>query len=635
MEGILKEIRQIVQNTCRVSIKLLYFSQKGSVRKHGRTKKMTSKSEHGGTPQKRNKKWLHMESIRTRMFLGMTGLILLLVFLIDGLVYRCYKTDMEEQTISYATDTISKIAENMTDTVAALEENMTYKINYADIFGYQENLKNAEAFSIEQDMATFAEMMKSDAFQIDTVYVRDKYNCRFYWNKDTPSHENLREFKKTEAGEYIETHYGELESRRGKTIWRRFSDAPGKIFLIKNVLDWDTLEFQGILCAAIDDGYMAEAEKNLGFHIAVYDETGMLLYSTEELSEKAVQYEQAAQEESFEKEDEEYLTVYAALKKRGWSMVGFISKTELQSGMWSMLRQLFLLETGFMVLGAVVSAWLSKNMTSNISALIANFRRIRQGEEAEDIQYKAGDETAYLCQKFNDMNHQLKDAVTQMAENRTQKERAEYNALTAQMNPHFLYNTLESINALAKLHEEQEISGAVTGLARLMRASLSGKELEIPLRQELEYAEQYLKLQHLITGRLEWDISADEKLMECLVPKLILQPLMENAIIHGFSDMQEIPMLAIIVKKEKGKMAAEICDNGCGMELNTARRLMEENGPEPQDSGRAHIGISSIRRRIRYLYGEDYGLTVIANTEEGTVIRLTLPIREGKTREKL
>ena len=246
---------------------------------------------------------------------------------------------------------------------------------------------------------------------------------------------------------------------------------------------------------------------------------------------------------------------------------------------------------------------------------------------AEDIAYKEGDETAYLCEKFNEMNHRLQASVEQMAVDRTQKEKAEYNAIIAQMNPHFLYNTLESINALAKIEGQEKISGAITELAGLLRASLPGAKQEISLRDG-----QYLSLQKLIKGDfLEWDITADPDVLECKVPKLILQPLLENAMKHGFAKSLDVAMLVIVAKEQNGKLLLQLCDNGVGMEKEVLRSILEEN---VQGQDREHIGIQSIQRRIRYLYGAGYGLDVQSTPGEGTVVNLSLPLN-GKNQEEI
>ncbi len=572
-------------------------------------------------------KKISFKSIRVRMFVGMLGLIFILVLVVNAVVFRKYIGDMEKEVVSYADDTVQKIAENMAETIYSLEENMMYKITYSEMFSYQKDLQNAVAFSVEHKMQAFAELMKSNTLLIDTVYIRDKYNCLFYWNRAEASHDYVREFKKTEAGRYIEDHYETLKSQRGATIWRRFEDDPDHIYLIKTVLNQDSLVYEGILCAALDKNYLAEMEENLSFQMAVYDETGSLLYSSPSLYDAAQSWAGELSKAKPASRGNGYLNVYSTVDKKGWTITGFISQKEFLEGMMEMFGQLFWLELLFILLSAAMAAWLSKNMTVNISSLISSFRRIGHGEEVGDIQYVPGDETAYLCEQFNHMNHKLKDSITQMALDRTQKEKAEYNALLAQMNPHFLFNTLESINALAKLEGQKEISDSITKLAGLFRASLPGKGEEIPLAQELDYVRQYLELQKLVSGgKLEWEISAEDSLLSCRIPKLLLQPLVENAVIHGFSDMMETAMIILIVKASPMGLAVEIYDNGKGMEQTFIDTILRGEETEKYKNDRAHIGLCSIQRRIRYLYGEPYGLTITSSIREGTVVKVILPL---------
>lgn len=561
------------------------------------------------------------------MFLGMLGLIFVLVLVINAVVFRKYMGDMEKQVISYADDTVKKIAENMSETIYSLEENMMYKITDSEIFSYQDDLANAAAYSVERKMQAFAELMKTNTLQVATVYIRDKYNCVFYWDRSHTSHDYVREFQKTEAGTYIEEQYDSLKTQRGTTVWRRFSDDPDHIYLIKTVLNQDTLIYEGILCTVLDNAYFSAMEENLSFQLAIYDETGSLLYSSAPLLEAAENYADELKKSNPSARGNGYLNVTSKIDKKDWTIVGFISQEEFWEGILEIFRQLFLLELLFILLSAWMAAWLSKNMTVNTSALIASFRKIGKGEEAGDIQYVPGDETAYLCEQFNHMNHRLKDSVAQMAMDRTQKEKAEYNALLAQMNPHFLYNTLESINALAKLQNQKEISQAITKLAALLRASLPGNDQEILLSQELDYVRQYLELQKLVSGdRLEWEISVSESLLSCRLPKLLLQPLVENAIIHGFENMTETAMLIILVKQADEKLVIELYDNGKGFDQDVVEQIMEGVNSEKDKNDRSHIGISSIQRRIHYLYGKEYGLQISSSRGEGTIVKVFLPV---------
>lgn len=570
------------------------------------------------------------QSIRWKMFGSMFVLILFLMILINAIVYRRYTQDIEKTVLDYSGDTVRKISENMTDSVLALEENMMYKISSSELFIYQKNSENIARFSVEQHMHTFAELMKSQGLIVDRVYILDRYENFFCWDQSGETSESDIESQKSDAVRYIEENKDTLKSLRGKTIWRRFADEPDYVYLIKSVLDQDTLEYEGILCLAADRKFLDAVQKDLSFFMILYNENGELLYLPEELLGDIDKMQERPQKQEGVWKD--YLVTESTVRKKGWTVEGAISRKMLRSGLGKMTKQIFLLELVFLALSAWLTAWLSKNMTINITALLRSFRSIGSGMMAEDIAYKEGDETAYLCEKFNEMNHRLQASVEQMAVDRTQKEKAEYNAIIAQMNPHFLYNALESINALAKIEGQEKISGAITELAGLLRASLPGAKQEISLRDELQYAGQYLSLQKLIKGDfLEWDITADPDVLECKVPKLILQPLLENAMKHGFAKSLDVAMLVIVAKEQNGKLLLQLCDNGVGMEKEVLRSILEEN---LQGQDREHIGIQSIQRRIRYLYGAGYGLDVQSTPGEGTVVNLSLPLN-GKNQEEI
>lgn len=569
-----------------------------------------------------NRRKRKRQSIRWKMFGSMFVLILFLMILINAIVYRRYTRDIEKTVLDYSGDTVQKISENLTDSILALEENMMYKISSSELFDYQNNPETIVRFSVEQHMHTFAELMKSQDFAVDRVYILDPYQNFFCWEQGQETSEAYSENQKSDAVQYIEENDDTLKNLRGKTIWRRFADEPDCVYLIKSVLNQDTLEYEGILCLAVNRKFLDAIQENLSFFMVLYDENGELLYLPEGLMDDIDQMQERPEKQEGVWKD--YLVTESAVRKKGWTVEGAISRKMLRSGLGEMTKQIFLLELVFLAMSALLTAWLSKNMTINITALIRSFRSIGSGMKAEDIAYKEGDETAYLCEKFNEMNHRLQASVEQMAVDRTQKEKAEYNAIIAQMNPHFLYNTLESINALAKLEGQEKISGAITELAGLLRASLPGAKQEISLRDELQYARQYLSLQKLIKGEfLEWDITADPDVLDCNVPKLILQPLLENAMKHGFANSLEVAMLVIVAKEHEGKLLLELCDNGVGMEKEVLQSILEE---KVQGRDREHIGIESIQRRIRYLYGAGYGLDVQSTPGEGTVVRLLLPL---------
>ena len=363
-----------------------------------------------------NKSLQTPSSIRKKMFWAMYILILALTVMVDGIVYFAYKGDIEEKVLSFSQGMVFEMAENISDSVRKLEENMMYKITDSDMFSYQNTTVEESSFSIETKMQNFAALMNSKEFPVDSVYLCDMQGKDFFYGSDNSVYRNKQDFSKSKTGEYVKRNFDKMLAKRGVTAWRRFEDQPEKISLIKTVVNQKTLVLEGILCVVIDDGYFNSLEDNSNISMAVYDERDELLYRDAGL--------QAAETVYSGKEIDGYLFTKADVAKKRWRLVGYIREETILESLGQLMNSLLVIEVLFLLFSSVLAARISKGMTANISALIENLKRINRGEEAEEICFKSNDETAYLCQKFNDMNRQLKESVEMMAVNRTQKERA-------------------------------------------------------------------------------------------------------------------------------------------------------------------------------------------------------------------
>lgn len=557
--------------------------------------------------------------IRTKIFLCMVAFLIPVIVIVNISFYRTYKSDIERQVMSLADEVTTHMAGNLRASIKSLEENLVYKITASGMFDYQDNLSDASVYAIERRMESFAELLGSMGMSVKSVYVYDVWKCTFFCDDENVSHAGYADFKETQAFQYIQDNLEDLEQRRGKTVWRRFPDTPDDVYMIKNVIDPSTLQYRGILCVKTDREYLAQQIASMSNEMALYDETGGVLCAADTIADEAALYARRGEPGN------EYLTTSKTVPRKKWEIVSFTSRDRVLARMLNFLKGLILFELCLTGLAVLLAAYISRNITWNISLLIESFRRINRGEEAEEVRYRSHDETAYLCERFNDMNRQLKASVEQMTWKSIQVEKAEYNALMAQMNPHFLYNTLESISSMAKLAGQAPIVESIGKLSRLLRASITVDAQEIPLVQELDYVEKYLELQRLITGeRISWDIVSEEGTGEYLVPRLLLQPLVENSVIHGVDDMLGEAVVVILVRKQENVLCIEISDNGKGMEPEKIRRLLADDDPAEPEKDRAHIGIRSIQKRIWILYGRAYGLQ-IESSEEGTVVRVRLP----------
>jgi len=202
---------------------------------------------------------------------------------------------------------------------------------------------------------------------------------------------------------------------------------------------------------------------------------------------------------------------------------------------------------------------------------------------------------------------------------------AELHALQNQINPHFLYNTLESINMMALTHGDRDISRMVTSLGRLLRLTLSSTEALIPLDAELEHVRHYLVVQRMRYGdRISMTVDVDPALLDCIVPKLTLQPLVENALYHGLEPRPGAGRVVVRGCRAGDDLALTIEDDGAGMDavrLATVRAQLEEEAPRDRRS----IGLANVHKRLKLYCGPAYGLSITSAPDEGTRVRLTLP----------
>ena len=255
--------------------------------------------------------------------------------------------------------------------------------------------------------------------------------------------------------------------------------------------------------------------------------------------------------------------------------------------------------------------------------MVSQLGQIQAGNQnaLSRIDIPSNDEMSCLQDAFNQMIDQLNRSVQRIAYATVEKERAEYSALMAQMDPHFLYNTLEGINSLARMHGDRDIVECINRLSMLYRVAVHGEETEIPLRTEISYVEAYLALENMITGgRIETVVDAEENTLGFMVPKLIVQPIVENSIRHGVEGMKEGGTVIVSARAEAGMLLIDVADNGRGMSGEQIRSLLQT---EEKDA--MHVGIGAVRRRIQLLYGNRYGLR-ISSGEEGTTVTIVLPL---------
>lgn len=267
----------------------------------------------------------------------------------------------------------------------------------------------------------------------------------------------------------------------------------------------------------------------------------------------------------------------------------------------------------------------SSYFTRPVKELSESMKKVEGGDLNVRVNSKRIDELGQLSKGFDKMTGRLQENVER--ELRHQKELNDSNIamMQAQLNPHFLYNTLDTIKWGAKEHNAPELATLASALAGILRTSISGDSF-ITLEQELKLVNRYVEIQNIrFGGNIEYSVECPEELTEILIPKLILQPIVENAIIHGFAENKEGFIFVNIYKKDDG-LHIDVEDNGKGMEEDVLKKLSLHD----RNALKGHIGFYNVDTIIRLYYGNGYGLSAKNLKDGGCRVSMLLQIKEEK-----
>lgn len=277
------------------------------------------------------------------------------------------------------------------------------------------------------------------------------------------------------------------------------------------------------------------------------------------------------------------------------------------------------------LLALFATAIISSLITAPINNLITQVKSIASRESHGLISKGMYSEFHELSDAFNELLYELDVYYSELYEKQVLLKNAEIKALQAQMDPHFLFNVLDSIAWKASISDNDEIYQMVVSLGELMRMNILSKENEmITLEQELTYIRFYLHLQQArFEGKYRTEITVDDSLMQCLIPCFSIQPLIENAIIHGLEPKKDGGKVSLTVSEKDDKLYIRVEDNGIGFETSTNISGMKTSSGE-----RTHIGLKNLDRRLMLLYGESGHLSISSVPNLSTVISFSIPVRK-------
>lgn len=276
--------------------------------------------------------------------------------------------------------------------------------------------------------------------------------------------------------------------------------------------------------------------------------------------------------------------------------------------------------------GIFVSWFATVSITRPLGKLLQSMRRLQQGDFTQRVQFAAGDEIGQLGRGYNSMVRRIDELINDVYSTRLKQREAELKTLQEQINPHFLYNTLDMIYWSARKQSDKDLSEMIYSLSKLFRLRLNNGQPMITLEQELELVRHYLQLQrYRFKDRLDYDISAPQLPVHALIPKLIIQPLVENAVAHGLEPMGGEGCVQVLCEADETSLRIQVIDNGRGI---SPERLGQITAPGRASADDAGFALRNIEERLKLAYGEGAALEIASREGSGTTITLRIPLME-------
>ena len=320
--------------------------------------------------------------------------------------------------------------------------------------------------------------------------------------------------------------------------------------------------------------------------------------------------------------------VYAgfySISNTDWFMVTILPAPPLIHESNHLMLQIALLYAGFLVLALIFANVLAHSITGRLSSVIRQMQTVRHGPPTPMESPQAHDEIGDLIDTYNYMTRKMYELMEKQAKAAEDLRIAEFNSLQAQINPHFLYNTMDMINWMALQGQTEEISHAVQSLSRFYKLTLSRKKGISTIARELEHVTIYVQLQNMrYHDSIELITDIADELSEYQIPKLTLQPVVENSILHGILEKESKSGTIVITGwMENEDIVLLISDDGVGIPPEILSTILSGKGNS--QSGGTNIAVYNTHRRLQILYGKDYGLIYSSNPGEGTEVEIRFP----------
>ena len=504
-----------------------------------------------------------------------------------------------------------------------LNNYICYNQTISQVIGYQYD----SVYEMYNQLVTILDPMLASL----KYFHNDVGKVTIYVDKDMIKHGDTL----APISEIIDTNWYRSVADSGEMQW--FVDKNEEIvFGVSPMSMLKRYGLDGILYISVEYDSMFETFKQTlqnNYGIVIFDEKGNAVYEKAFFDKKYREYELNAAQllDQKKNQENEYTILSETSSATGWTACLYKPNSLI---VWSVtpITRIALIAVFIMTLMSVIAMMiLTSFVTKRIRRLRSGMKEVEQGNFEVNITSDSRDEIGDLVNGFDSMLLQLNTLIKEVYEGRIKEKEYEMKALQAQINPHFLYNTLDSISWMCEQGKNAEAVVMVNALARLFRISISkGHEL-IPIRSEVQHAKSYLQIQSVrYKEQFSYHFDVEEDCTEYLCNKITLQPIIENAIYHGVNGLVDEGHIEIRVRAEGEDVLFTVEDNGVGMEPEQIEEIFRR-----KPDGKSGIGIKNVNDRLKIWFGDAYGITIESVPDEGTKVTVRMPkVREEVEHEK-
>ncbi len=546
------------------------------------------------------------QKIRQRMILYYSLVILLCVYAISSFSYYQASKTIIRSTTENIQRILEQSSKNIDKTLEDIETVINTFIANQAVYNILEHGKTSFVVQDRQliniyDILTDITLIRPE---IQSVHIFD-YRGKIYGNKGYNEKWTFEELK------------NKAERGKGKLVWFEATENNSAITYVRLIKN-NELKDIGVLLVKIRKNSLEKLfkwqEESFRSSSMIVDENDNVIISSgvDLLNGDSII------------NSSQYKRYYYESTYNNWKYINIISKDDLLKDARIIREGVFFWGIFFTCIFWVLSYLISYEITMPIKKITDAIKDFEVKENVEEIHFKKRDEIAYLYDSFVEMTYRINTLVEKNYEQGILHNKQQIKILQAQINPHFLYNTLDIINWKAREKNVPEIGGMIKALSNNLRYSFAGEDLIVSLADEVEHIKDYLYLQYYrFQDELNYEISIDKSILKCSILQLTLQPIVENCIIHAFKEVETDMQIKIKAYVRNKNLYIEIMDNGKGMSKEKLDRLlMQSNHRETVEES---IGLNNVNKRLTLKYGNEYGLSFESQLNVGTKVTIVLP----------